>query len=416
MGIACSTDPLLMCFVGGQEEALEGHSPDEATLEYDRGLAAEKVEDAQELYDHDTSYPTEECSLSDESTSRPGAEQPHYTEHAVSAAPASSESADQLQHEIQPIAEEQEEPVEQQQQQQQQQRPARVRKDLQIVTAPAQSASEEDEPPSNLAALLAEAEVDAAIEQHMAALRAQSSASEATGAADTEQQEQVEDDNTADGPVSDEDTAVTAAAATAVETAASSTSAGAASTSSGHLPFIAGIAKLNLLQQQQQQQPQQRHVSSDVIGEIATVDTPVDDDHGSKSFFNQSGEYSHCTSTLCRTHCCSCDHYIGIYDRMSYIQSLQTAAHLYYCVLNSVPVWPVYSRSVCVVVYMYACMLFTDVDGTRGGFSSEIAVANGMKPDSSLAQIAEHVGHVSITNVDTVMQEVRVWANIITIL
>jgi hypothetical protein len=48
-----------------------------------------------------------------------------------------------------------------------------------------------------------------------------------------------------------------------------------------------------------------------------------------------------------------------------------------------------------------------DVDGTRGGFSSEIAVANGMKPDSSLAQIAEHVGHVSITNVDTVMQEVR---------
>jgi hypothetical protein len=297
MGIACSTDPLLMCFVGGQEEALEGHSPDEATLEYDRGLAAEKVEDAQELYDHDTSYPTEECSLSDESTSRPGAEQPHYTEHAVSAAPASSESADQLQHEIQPIAEEQEEPVEQQQQQQQQQRPARVRKDLQIVTAPAQSASEEDEPPSNLAALLAEAEVDAAIEQHMAALRAQSSASEATGAADTEQQEQVKDDNTADSPVSDEDAAVTAAAATtAVETAASSTSAGAASTSSGHLPFIAGIAKLNLLQQQQQQQ--QRHASSDVIGEIAIVDTPVDDDHGSKSFFNQSGKYSHCTTTF----------------------------------------------------------------------------------------------------------------------
>jgi hypothetical protein len=294
MGIACSTDPLLMCFVGGQEEVLEGHSPDEATLEYDRGLAAEKVEDAQqELYDHDTSYPTEECSLSDESTSRPGAEQPHYTEHAASAAAVSSESADHLQHEIQPIAEEQEEPVEQQQQQQQQQRSARVPKDLQIVTAPAQSASEEDEPPSNLAALLAEAEVDAAIEQHMAALRAQSSASEATGAADTEQQEQVEDDNTADSPVSDEDAAVNAAATTAVETAASSTSAGAASTSSGHLPFIAGIAKLNLLQQQQQQ----RHASSDVIGEIATVDTPVDDDHGIKSFFNQSGKYSHCTTT-----------------------------------------------------------------------------------------------------------------------
>jgi hypothetical protein len=55
---------------------------------------------------------------------------------------------------------------------------------------------------------------------------------------------------------------------------------------------------------------------------------------------------------------------------------------------------------------VYAC--FADVDGTRGGFSSEIAVANGMKPDSSLAQIAEHVGHVSITNVDTVMQEVRI--------
>jgi hypothetical protein len=288
MGIACSTDPLLMCFVGGQEEALEGHSPDEATLEYDRGLAAEKVEDAQELYDHDTSYPTEECSLSDESTSRPGAEQPHFTEHAVSAAAASSEGADQLQHEIQPIAEEQEETVEQQQQQQQ--RPARVRKDLQIVTAPAQSSHEEDEPPSNLAALLAEAEVDAAIEQHMAALRAQSSASETTGAADTEQQEQGEDNNTADSPVSDEDATTAATAASAVNTAASSTSAGGASISSGHLPFIAGIAKLNLLQQQQQQQ---RHVSSDVIGEIATVDTPVDDDHGSKSFFNQSGKYSH---------------------------------------------------------------------------------------------------------------------------
>jgi hypothetical protein len=291
MGIACSTDPLLMCFVGGQEEALEGHSPDEATLEYDRELAAAKVENAQELYDHDTSYPTEECSLSDESTSRPGTEQQHYTEQDASTAAASSESAGHLQHEIQPIAEEQEEPVEQQQQQQRQ-RPARVRKDLQIVTAPTlEPTHEEDEPPSNLAALLAEAEVDAAIEQHMAALRAQSSASEPSDAVDAVQQE-VEDATSSATSDDATATATAAAAADTADTVSSDISAGGAGISSGHMPFIAGIAQLNLLQQQQQQQ--QPQANSAATGETtASVDTPVDDEHGSKSFFNQSGKYSY---------------------------------------------------------------------------------------------------------------------------